>query len=127
MGVVRPYIHKRPGKWSRQALMLYYGLKDPETPFYAKLPALFALIYLISPIDLIPDFIPVAGLLDDLVIVPALLAISIRLFPRHVREASRLKADRGARKASIFIGIFLIVLGLLLIGIFLLGKKLLSR
>jgi uncharacterized membrane protein YkvA (DUF1232 family) len=127
MGAVRPYIHKRPGKWSRQTLVLYYGLKDPATPFYAKLPALFAFLYLISPIDLIPDFIPFAGWLDDLVIVPALLAFSIRLFPRGVQEASRLKADRGARKARIFIGIFLIAVGLLLIGIFLFVKHLLSR
>ncbi|MDR3711781.1 MAG: DUF1232 domain-containing protein [Puia sp.] len=124
---LRAVNHKRTGKWSKQALLLYYGLTDPGTPFYARLPALLALVYLISPIDLIPDFIPFAGWLDDLVVVPVLLALSIRLFPREVREASRIKAEKGARKARIVIGIFLVAVGLLLIGIIFLGAKLFSH
>ena len=127
MRIARSFNHKRTGKWSRHALILYYGLKDPATPLYAKLPAVFALIYLVSPIDLIPDFIPFAGWLDDLVIVPLLLAISIRLFPRQVREASAIKAVRDTRKARIVIGVFLIATGLLIIGLFFLVKRMFTH
>ena len=71
---------------------LYLASKDPHVPWYAK--ALTALIigYAISPIDLIPDFIPVFGQLDDLIIVPAGIALAIRMIPKNVLEECRQKA-----------------------------------
>ncbi len=67
-------------------------LKDPRTPKSAKILLGFAIGYLLSPIDLIPDFIPIIGHLDDLVIVPLLITIAVRLIPKQVLEECKAKA-----------------------------------
>jgi uncharacterized membrane protein YkvA (DUF1232 family) len=105
-------------------MQLYFGCRDERTPLYARLPALFSLIYLISPFDLIPDFIPFAGYLDDLVIVPLLLHISFRLLPAEVKEASRLKAMRYASRVRIALGILVVLVLLLMVGVFFAVKHL---
>lgn len=71
---------------------LYYVYKDPETPLLPKFLILCTIGYALSPIDLIPDFIPVLGYVDDLVILPALIALSIKLIPAETMEASRRQA-----------------------------------
>ena len=72
---------------------LYLALKDKRTPVPAKIFACIAVGYALSPIDLIPDFIPVLGYLDDLVILPVLIAITVKLIPSEIlteyREKSR--------------------------------------
>lgn len=105
-------------------MLLYFGCRDERTPWYARLPALFSLIYLISPFDLIPDFIPFAGYVDDLIIVPLLLHISFRLLPAEVKETSRLKAVRYAGRVRIVLGILVILVLLLMIGVFFAVKHL---
>jgi len=72
--------------------VLYLAYKDPRVPWYAK--AFIAVIvgYALSPIDLIPDFIPVLGYLDDLIIVPAGIALSLKMIPKEVLEECRQKA-----------------------------------
>jgi uncharacterized membrane protein YkvA (DUF1232 family) len=79
-----------------EAHAVYLASKDPRVPWHAKLLALFVIGYLFSPIDLIPDFIPVGGYLDDLLIVPAGLLIVMKLIPQEVlaehREAARATA-----------------------------------
>ncbi len=72
---------------------LYLATRDPRTPLYAKVLAAFIIGYALSPIDLIPDFIPVLGYLDDLVIVPAGIALLIRLIPTGVLQECREKAQ----------------------------------
>ena len=67
-----------------EALAVYLAAKDPRTPWYAKLIAFVTIAYAFSPIDLIPDFIPILGYLDDLFIVPAGIALAIRLIPAEV-------------------------------------------
>ena len=78
----------------RDAHAIYLASRDPRAPWYAKALAACVLGYLLSPIDLIPDFIPVIGYLDDLVIVPAGVVLVIKLIPPEVmaehREAARL-------------------------------------
>ncbi len=71
---------------------LYLASKDPRVPWYAKVIMALTIGYAISPIDLIPDFIPVLGQLDDLIIVPAGIALAIKMIPKNVMEEYRQKA-----------------------------------
>jgi uncharacterized membrane protein YkvA (DUF1232 family) len=73
---------------------LYLASRDPRTPWYAKVLVAAIVAYALSPIDLIPDFIPVFGQLDDLVLLPIGIALAIRLVPRVVLEAGRAEAAR---------------------------------
>lgn len=72
---------------------LFLALKRPETPPSAKILAGCIVAYALSPIDLIPDFIPVLGLLDDLLILPALAALAIRRIPPEVLAQCRVQAE----------------------------------
>jgi len=87
-------------KWARQlkqqTLVVYFAARDPRTPWLARVLALGVAAYALSPLDLIPDFIPVLGYLDDLVIIPLGLMLVLRLIPAEVLAASRAKAERAA-------------------------------
>jgi uncharacterized membrane protein YkvA (DUF1232 family) len=84
----------------------------------AKLAAVLSLIYLLSPIDLIPDFIPFFGYIDDIVVVPLLLNLAVKLLPADVREESITKANRNQKKFKLLMAL-LIILGIaILAGIF---------
>ncbi len=71
---------------------LYLAFKHPKTPLLPKLIAGAALLYAFSPIDLLPDFIPFIGMLDDLVIIPLLAGLAIKLIPEEVLKECREKA-----------------------------------
>ncbi len=75
-----------------EVCVLYLASKHPRTPWYAKAFAVLIIGYALSPIDLIPDFIPVIGYLDDLIIVPAGIAFLIKMIPEEVLEECREKA-----------------------------------
>ena len=77
----------------RQSLALYYAARDPRTPWYAKLIAAAIVAYALSPIDLIPDFIPVLGLVDDLLLLPAAIWVVVRLVPKVVLDDARERAN----------------------------------
>ena len=72
---------------------VFLSLKSPEIPWYTKALAALALVYALSPIDLIPDFIPVLGYLDDLTILPALIALTIHFIPKDTFERYRQEAQ----------------------------------
>jgi len=110
--VKRRVIKYRGISFIQEIFLLYYGMRDGRTPFYAKVTALSAIIYLISPIDLIPDFIPVAGYLDDLVIVPILLHVAFNFLPSDVKESASIKA----RKHMVTLYISLTIIFLVIIG-----------
>lgn len=74
-------------------MTLWFARQHPDTPWAAKLIGAVAVAYALSPIDLIPDFIPVLGYVDDLLLVPVLVWAAIRLIPTHVLEESRKQAD----------------------------------
>ncbi len=81
---------------------LYFACQDPRVPWYAKAVVIVIVAYALSPIDLIPDFVPVLGYLDDLVLVPLGIALAVRLIPpevlaEHRRRASRSLASRRPR------------------------------
>ena len=72
---------------------IFLALKDNETPIAAKLVAAVTVVYALSSIDLIPDFIPVLGYLDDVILLPALVALTVRLIPKETMEKNRKLAE----------------------------------
>jgi uncharacterized membrane protein YkvA (DUF1232 family) len=89
-------------RWSfrNQILTLYYAFKDSRTPWYAKLTSLSSLIYLISPADILPDVIPLAGYIDDLFIVPFLVNLSTKLLPADIKRIAGERARRRSKKLT---------------------------
>lgn len=77
-----------------EAFALYLAARDPRTPWYAKLLVAGIVAYALSPIDLIPDFIPVLGYLDDLILLPLGITLAIRLIPQHVLAECRTRARK---------------------------------
>ncbi|MBN9502840.1 MAG: hypothetical protein BGO01_12320 [Armatimonadetes bacterium 55-13] len=85
----------------QEVTALVLAMRDSRTPWYAKALGGLVLAYALSPIDLIPDFIPVLGLLDDLILVPLGVALVVRLTPETVLTECREKAkEMGRREAS---------------------------
>lgn len=80
-------------KLKQETVPIYYALFDRRTPLSAKILAGVTVAYLLSPIDLIPDFIPVLGLLDDLILVPLLIKATLRLIPKYVIDDIKVKFD----------------------------------
>ena len=72
---------------------VFLALKQPDTPLRAKLLAGVVVVYALSPVDLIPDFIPVLGYLDDVLILPGLIALTIRSIPAETMERCRAEAE----------------------------------
>jgi uncharacterized membrane protein YkvA (DUF1232 family) len=81
-------------RMKRDTMALYLARRDPRVPWYAKAMAMMTAAYAFSPIDLIPDFLPVLGYLDDLVILPFLIYLTIRLVPPDVISELRAEADQ---------------------------------
>jgi uncharacterized membrane protein YkvA (DUF1232 family) len=84
----------------RDVLALWLAARDPRVPWHAKAVAGAVAAYALSPIDLIPDFVPVLGYLDDLVIVPLGILLAVRLVPAGLMAELRAEAERRARPAS---------------------------
>ena len=77
----------------RDGVTLWFAGKHHRTPWYAKALGAFVVAYALSPIDLIPDFIPVLGYLDDVILLPALIWVTVRMLPADVLAESRARAD----------------------------------
>ena len=88
----------RARQLKQHTLTVYFAARDPRTPWPVRLLALAVAAYALSPIDLIPDFIPVLGLLDDIVIVPLGLALVVRWTPPDVLASAREQAGRMAER-----------------------------
>ena len=78
----------------REAVAVWIAARDPRVPWYAKLLAATVAAYALSPIDLIPDFVPVLGYLDDVIIVPAGILLTVRLIPDGLMDEFRAEAAR---------------------------------
>lgn len=81
-------------KIKRDGVTLWFATRHPAVPWLAKALAVFVVAYALSPIDLIPDFVPVLGYVDDVILLPALIWAAIRLIPAPVLEECRDQADR---------------------------------
>lgn len=101
----------------RDGVTLWFAGKNPRTPWYAKALGLFVVAYALSPIDLIPDFIPVLGYVDDVILLPVLIWLTIKLLPHDVLAECRTQADEwmqvnGAKPRSRFGAVLIVVLWL---------------
>jgi len=83
----------RAKQLKREVPAVFLAIKHKETPWYAKVVAFIVVAYALSPVDLIPDFIPILGYLDDILILPVLLALAIRWIPDNIMEECRMKAE----------------------------------
>ena len=86
---LRMILKKRARQLKQDLPIIYLVWKDRDTPVLAKALAAMTAVYALSPIDLIPDFIPVLGLLDDVVLLPALIVLTCKLIPDEIWERNR--------------------------------------
>lgn len=99
----------------QHTLTVYFAARDPRTPLLVRILAVLVAAYALSPIDLIPDFVPVIGYVDDLLLIPLGLALVVRLTPPEVIEAARARAEQASIKpvsysaAAAIIGVWLII------------------
>lgn len=104
---------------------LYLACKDSRTPWYAKAFAAGVVGYALSPIDIIPDFIPVLGLLDDIVLIPFGIVLAIKMIPSQIWKDSKAKAEavlnqnrpKNWMAGGIIIGIWLVLIALTVIAV----------
>lgn len=108
----------------KEITALYYAYQNPKLKLLPKIIIIFTLGYALSPIDLIPDFIPILGYLDDLLILPALITLSIKLIPNEILDESRemalkepLKLKENWGGAFIFISIWIFLVTVIVISI----------
>jgi len=94
----------------RESLVVWYAARDPRLPWHVRLLALAVAAYALSPIDLIPDFIPVLGYLDDLLLIPLGIALVVKLTPREVLADARERAAQAAQRPVSRIAAVVIVL-----------------
>ncbi|MGM9586568.1 MAG: YkvA family protein [Candidatus Limivicinus sp.] len=106
-------LKQRAEKLKTNVPAVFLALKDGQTPVLVKVFAGITVAYALSPIDLIPDFIPVLGYLDDVILLPALIALTVRLIPKEVwlrcrKDAENLWADGKPKKWVYSVPIILI-------------------
>ena len=89
--MARP-LKERAAEWKKAVPAVFLALKDEQTPLLAKILAGLTLAYALSPIDLIPDFVPVLGSLDDMLLLPGLVALTVKLIPGDVWRRCRAEA-----------------------------------
>jgi uncharacterized membrane protein YkvA (DUF1232 family) len=111
-------LKERAAKLKIDIPAVWLAIKRNETPWYAKVAGGLAVVYALSPIDLIPDFIPVLGMLDDLIILPALIALTVSWIPASVleecRELVRKQLLDQPKKRWVYAVPFLLIWGILL-------------
>jgi uncharacterized membrane protein YkvA (DUF1232 family) len=108
-------------KWAkalkRELTVAWLAARDPHTPWWLRAWWMFTLGYALSPIDLIPDFIPIFGLLDDLILLPIMLWLGFKWTSSEVLQRARAQADREAHlPASKIAGLIIALIWVILIG-----------
>ena len=120
------FLRDRMQRLVTQCAVLARAVRHPRTPWYARVVGTLTLLYALSPIDLIPDFIPVLGLLDDLVLVPIGIWLTVKMIPNEVwAECEAQVAGYGERPGSDWRGALIVVaiwLGLLVVGLLVLRR-----
>jgi uncharacterized membrane protein YkvA (DUF1232 family) len=109
-------LKERASQIKRDIAALYFALKHPQTPWYAKVLAVLTVGYALSPIDLIPDFIPVLGLLDDLILLPGMIVLTLRLIPKDVMDECRARAENTPLMKNNYLAMGIIIAVWLCLG-----------
>lgn len=105
-----------------ETLALYYVARDPRVPWYARAFIAVVVAYALSPIDLIPDFVPVLGYLDDLILVPLGIALALKMVPAPLLEESRARAreafasGRPTSRAALLVIVGIWIASAILVG-----------
>ncbi len=105
-------LKRKVKKLKQKILILYYAYQNPRLKLFPKLIIILTIAYALSPIDLIPDFIPILGYLDDLIIIPALITLSIKLIPKKIMiEATEKAINKPLKlKKNWFFGLLFILI-----------------
>lgn len=113
MAKLTQFVRQRFLRFRKEAVIMWYAFRHPDTPLHLKLASLLVTGYLLSPIDLIPIFVPVLGLVDDLIIVPFGVSQVVKRLPANVHEDAERKANRMIgryiKRPLLFFGIFVAV------------------
>jgi uncharacterized membrane protein YkvA (DUF1232 family) len=107
--VIFEVVKQKAKELKKQTLTVYFASRDPNLPMYIRIIAILVAAYALSPIDLIPDFIPILGLLDDIIIVPLGLALIIHLTPPEIIEAAKIKALQSAERPTSYVAAFIFI------------------
>lgn len=113
-------LKEKAKKLKKDVPALFLALKDKETPVGAKFMAAITVGYALSPIDLIPDFVPLLGYLDDVILLPALITLTIKLIPISVWEKCLKDAEdmwKDGKPKKWYYAVPIILIWLLLIGV----------
>lgn len=118
MGTLKTRLAQWARSFKQQTLVVYFAARDPRTPLLVRVLAVLVAAYALSPIDLIPDFIPVIGYLDDLILLPLGIALIVKLTPPDVIEAAKERAATLSERPSSYsaaatVIVIWIILGLL--------------
>ncbi|MDY4078689.1 MAG: DUF1232 domain-containing protein [Clostridium sp.] len=101
---------------------IFLALKDKDTPIISKIFACITVAYALSPIDLVPDFIPILGYLDDIILLPMLVAITIKFIPKDVFERNKKKSEgmwKDGKPKKWYYAIPIILIWFIIIGLLL--------
>lgn len=111
-------------KLKKEILTLYLASKRKDVPWYARIIIVLVVGYALSPIDLIPDFIPVLGYLDDIIIVPLGISLAIKLVPKEILDECRIQAEEAFKtgKPKNWIAGVIIILIWLLLAVWIISK-----
>lgn len=115
-----PALKSFVAKMNQKLLVLYLSSKDQRTPMTVKILAVCIVAYALSPIDLIPDFIPVLGYLDDIIIVPLGIALCLKLIPEPILQDNRRKAsklNKNILSQNWYAGVLIIILWIIVISV----------
>jgi len=110
-------------KLKQEIYALYLAYKDPRVSWYAKIFIVILVGYAISPIDLIPDFIPIIGYLDDLIILSLGIVLAIKMIPREVMEECRKESAKGIKDKKIAVIGLIIIISIWVVLLYLIFTK----
>lgn len=98
---------------------LYFAYQDPRIPWYARIFIMLIVGYAFSPIDFIPDFVPVLGYLDDLVLIPLFITLALKMIPNQVMVEARAKGQALSEKPKNWVGavVIIVIWVLLAVGV----------